>query len=394
MQVIDRANPYYQAAKDRVKIGFFTEKGYDIRGVIHVGANDGYEVPYYLHMGIKNVLCFEPLAEARYEFKSRNPTVECVHYALGNYDGTGSLCVTPGDGKGSSFLPLPKWDTVVRTDTVEMVRFATIADAVWKQGDYNCLVVDVQGMELDVLRGMDDHLKKFDFLSIECSQEPIYKGEAPADEVVRFLDRMGFQQDSPIQPHDDVMFINRAVLHPPEPPKPFPTGTMLNVGSGQRPFDQEHGWINIDAQERWNPDLVADWNDLSMFDDGTMDLAVSHHSLEHVGCGEGVGFIREAYRVLKPGGSLIVTVPDMRALAQRWLTHQITTQIYMTAVYGAYMGNPHDRHAWGYDAMSLRSFIAADGDLPWRSVNAFDWRAIPGASIAKDWWILGWVAIK
>ena len=42
--VIDRASSQYQAVKDKVKIGYFTERGYDIIGLIHVGANDGYEV--------------------------------------------------------------------------------------------------------------------------------------------------------------------------------------------------------------------------------------------------------------------------------------------------------------------------------------------------------------
>src|SRR5262245_41354003 len=44
------------------------------------------------------------------------------------------------------------------------------------------------------------------------------------------------------------------------------TGNKLNVGSGQRPFAREHGWINLDSNKRWSPDVVADWNDLHMFD--------------------------------------------------------------------------------------------------------------------------------
>lgn len=163
----------------------------------------------------------------------------------------------------------------------------------------------------------------------------------------------------------------------------------LNCGSGQRPFGD--GWINLDSNPKWNPDVVADWNDLSMFEDNSMDLVVSHHSLEHVGCGEGDPFITEAYRVLKQGGSLLVFVPDMKALARAWMMNRMDEQIYMTNVYGAYMGDEADRHKWGYSGQSLWRYLK---NWPWRDVKAFDWREIHGANIARDFWILGQECIK
>jgi len=165
----------------------------------------------------------------------------------------------------------------------------------------------------------------------------------------------------------------------------------LNCGSGQRPFDREYGWHNIDKNPNWNPDIVADWNDLSMFMDGSVDLVVSQHSAEHVGCGEADGFIRESYRILKSDGSLIVCVPDMKALAKRWLEGGLTDQIYMTNVYGAYMGNEEDRHRWGFTGQSLVDTLRV---APWSDIHAFNWRTIPGADIAQDFWILGIEAIK
>ncbi len=168
----------------------------------------------------------------------------------------------------------------------------------------------------------------------------------------------------------------------------------LNCGSGQRPFDHALGWVNIDIQDQYAPDLVMDWNDLSMFETGTVDLVVSHHSLEHVGCGEGDGFIREAYRVLKPGGSLLLFVPDMRALAQRWLVRAISDQIYFTNVYGAYLGNEADRHRWGYTWPSLHATLSKGGFSGRGAIGLFDWRVIPGADIARDWWILGVEAVR
>jgi hypothetical protein len=73
--------------------------------------------------------------------------------------------------------------------------------------DYDCLVVDTQGTELDVLKGMGHMLQNFKMLNIECSEEAVYDGEANAQEVIDYLLSRGFKQDSPIEPHNDIMFI-------------------------------------------------------------------------------------------------------------------------------------------------------------------------------------------
>lgn len=167
----------------------------------------------------------------------------------------------------------------------------------------------------------------------------------------------------------------------------------LNCGSGQRRFNHAQGWWNIDINPRWEPDIVGDWNRLADFADGTVDIVVSHHSLEHAGCGEADGFVKEAYRVLKPGGVLLVFVPDMKALAQRWLLGEIDEQIYMTNVYGAFMGDDADRHKWGYSLLGLWDYLKRLA--PWNQIHAYDFRkSIPGADIAADWWILGMQCIK
>ncbi len=159
--------------------------------------------------------------------------------------------------------------------------------------------------------------------------------------------------------------------------------TRYNLCSGQRPFGKP--FINIDVQDKWNPDIVADCSDLSMIGSETADMIVIHHGLEHFGCGEALGMLKECHRILAVGGVLIVFVPDMRALAQRWLARQISDQIYFTNVYGAYMGEEADRHKFGYTFFSLREELKSAGFV--RS-HSFDWRDIPGADIARDWWIL------
>ncbi len=162
----------------------------------------------------------------------------------------------------------------------------------------------------------------------------------------------------------------------------------INLGSGQRKFD---GFVDVDINPRWEPDVLADGVDMPMFPDGSADLIVSHHNLEHYGCGEAKPMIQECLRILRDGGSLIVCVPDMRALAQGWLQGRITDQIYFTNCFGAFMSEEFDRHKWGFTQESLRDFLLSCG---FSHVKPFDWREIPGSSIARDWWILAIEAIK
>lgn len=170
--------------------------------------------------------------------------------------------------------------------------------------------------------------------------------------------------------------------------------TGINCGSGQRPFTStpEVKWINVDSQARWKPDIVCDGASIPL-ESESADYVVLHHVLEHFGCGEGQSLIEEAYRLLEPGGTLMVFVPDLRALAIRWTEGHLNTQIYMTNLYGAYMGSPDDRHEWGFDADYLHSFLGSC--CKWSAVRQII-RApsIPGAEIAWDWWILGMEAIK
>lgn len=166
-------------------------------------------------------------------------------------------------------------------------------------------------------------------------------------------------------------------------------GLRINAGSGQRPFQKP--WINVDAQARWEPDLVADCAKLP-YGDGECEMVVLSHVLEHFGCGEGLGMIKEAYRLLQPYGSLIVAVPDMRALAQHWLMGKLDTETYFINVYGAYMGNEHDRHKFGFVAETLEKELYQGGT--WQTVQKFNWRQIPGMDLAKDWWVLCLEAVR
>ena len=55
------------------------------------------------------------------------------------------------------------------------------------------LKIDVQGTELEVLRGGVGLLRRVDCILVECSFVPFYEGQTLADDVVVFLREHGFR---------------------------------------------------------------------------------------------------------------------------------------------------------------------------------------------------------
>lgn len=172
----------------------------------------------------------------------------------------------------------------------------------------------------------------------------------------------------------------------------------LNIGSGQRRFESvpECTWVNIDCVSRppdQVPDVVCDVGKEPLpYNADTVDYVVLSHIIEHFGCGEADSMLKECLRVLKPNGSLIATVPDLRALAQRWLVNQVDDFIFMINTFGPYQGYESDRHKWGFSQQSLLDYVSRLHS--WTSIRRFDWRPIAGLDLARDWWIASVEAIK
>jgi predicted SAM-dependent methyltransferase len=82
----------------------------------------------------------------------------------------------------------------------------------------------------------------------------------------------------------------------------------LNWGCGHR---GEPGWINSDQKDGPDIDLSCDIRDGLPLQDSSMDYIVSIHALPEVPLLEIVPVLRELRRVLKPGGTLRLALPDL-----------------------------------------------------------------------------------
>ncbi|MBC8420105.1 MAG: methyltransferase domain-containing protein [Desulfobacterales bacterium] len=76
------------------------------------------------------------------------------------------------------------------------------------------------------------------------------------------------------------------------------------------------GWINFDLQLRWRPQVVADLSCSIPLRSGSVGYIHSEDLLEHIDLKGGKRFLRECYRVLRPGGAMRLVTPNLRALVR------------------------------------------------------------------------------
>lgn len=87
------------------------------------------------------------------------------------------------------------------------------------------------------------------------------------------------------------------------------TDLMINFGAGSR---GKSGWVNVDAQSAAGVNCVFDCEKKQPFPDGSARCIFSEHFLEHIDYYETAPFfLRECFRVLQPGGTIRLIVPDV-----------------------------------------------------------------------------------
>jgi SAM-dependent methyltransferase len=84
------------------------------------------------------------------------------------------------------------------------------------------------------------------------------------------------------------------------------TGVVVELGSGSRRLGE--AVVNIDLFPSANVDVVADISETPI-KDGTVDSVILDSVIEHVP--DPIAVVREALRILKPGGRLFINCPFM-----------------------------------------------------------------------------------
>ena len=103
-------------------------------------------------------------------------------------------------------------------------------------------------------------------------------------------------------------------LGPRIPNEVLTKGRLLNLGCGRTKLP---GFVNVDGLAERAPDVVSPADRLDFAADAEFDLVRASHLLEHFAPDELDRVLGEWRRVLKPGGHLVVCVPDHLRLSWR-----------------------------------------------------------------------------
>ena len=173
------------------------------RGVIHIGAHYGEERFEYAKRNLK-VLWIEadpfhiPILKANLRGV---PMQNCIQSLLGSKScSSRKFFVANNDGASSSIYPFQEqsviWPELEMRGAIKLPQF-TLADALMRFSkrieDYDTLVMDVQGAELEILKGITHLEKRFKCIQLETSDFPLYRGAAIKSEIDQFLQALGYR---------------------------------------------------------------------------------------------------------------------------------------------------------------------------------------------------------
>lgn len=173
-----------------------------LKGAIHVGANIGEERDWYAKMGFSNVLWFEPNMDLFSELqKNIKPFPGQEAFNIGIHDTLTSakLHVANNNGQSSSILPFGthryNHPTVlhIKDIDIQLTRLDSFFEKTGKKvEDYNFLNIDVEGVELNVLKSLGDKLALMDYLYIEIHTWEVYVGNSLLVDVEKYLSEYKF----------------------------------------------------------------------------------------------------------------------------------------------------------------------------------------------------------
>ena len=164
----------------------------NINGIIHIGAHYGEEVEDYINEGIQNVILFEPLSDnfdiLHENSQNLNANIEAYQVALGSEPGEATMYVSDNEKQSSSILK-PKVHLShhpdVKFPSKEEVEVHLLDE--YDCHNYNFLNMDVQGYELEVLKGGAETLKHIDYVYCEVNRDEVYENNAYVEELDEYL---------------------------------------------------------------------------------------------------------------------------------------------------------------------------------------------------------------
>ncbi len=173
----------------------------DFALVVDIGANRGqFALAVRQYSPNAKVISFEPLPEPASiysEIFSKDEKVALHEFAIGPESGASKIHISARDDS-SSLLPISKLQNETFPGTAKIgtqkIQIARLMEFISpdKIQSPALLKIDVQGYELETLKGCEDLLDCFQYIYVECSFMELYEGQSFAQDVIVYLDKYGF----------------------------------------------------------------------------------------------------------------------------------------------------------------------------------------------------------
>lgn len=147
-------------------------------------------------------------------------------------------------------------------------------------------------------------------------------------------------------------------------------GLRLHLGG----WEVKHGWTIVNIEEREGVDVRGSCDDLSMFPDGSAAEIYASHVYEHLGYQQELPkAFKEAFRVLMPGGTLMISVPDLDVLCRLFLgtAGDVHARFHVQRMMMGGQVEPFDFHKTGFSLDILSNLLTHQGFANIRRVKGF-----------------------
>lgn len=200
----------------RYAIEFFQRQS---RGILHIGASTGEEAPEYHRLNLP-ILWIEADPETFEGLKvrlKRFPDQKAMNLLLSDRDAEVDFFVTDNSGLSSSVHPLTsrgRQDFKIKNVQSKRLR-ANRLDNIKNIdfGVYDFWILDVQGHELQVLKGAELTLKHAKWILIEVSTVQFYENQSLFSEIHVWLTSRGFSLIYNINStHKEVIYVRNITI--------------------------------------------------------------------------------------------------------------------------------------------------------------------------------------
>lgn len=143
----------------------------------------------------------------------------------------------------------------------------------------------------------------------------------------------------------------------------------LHIGG----IEAKPDWKILNVQRLPGVDYVGDIRDLSQFADRSVEQVYASHVLEHVGQAHMQETINGVFRVLRPGGRFMISVPDMDILCHTFISPVADAAMKWHAMRMMFGGqvDASDFHYIGLNFQFLHSFLFEAGFADIQRVASF-----------------------